>query len=183
MKIKLSWIILALCIISIAWMVIPRVRYWFHGSAPSASEPARSFQASPEATVNTMFEMLTQQFQDTYIGLALLDDDTALQPDQQKFVQLYWDRQRAGVIYQGLYERGAELQNISAPVPTGDSVSVAVSLRAFPSTEADEKTDVVYTLELRQRGPNWYIYELRGAKSSVGVYERFQQAKSGHTTQ
>lgn len=182
MKIKLFWIIIPLCIISIAWVVIPRVKDWFPRPAPSASEPARSFQETPEATVNTMFEMFTQQFQENYIGLALLDDGTTLQPDEQKFAQLYWDRQRAGVIYQGLFDRGAELQNISGQAQMGDFVNVAVSLRAFPSKDADEKTDVVYTLELRQRGPNWYIYELRGENSSVGVYEKFLQLKNGHTT-
>ena len=163
-------------------MVIPRVKDWFPRRAPSASEPVRSFQETPEATVNTMFEMFTQQFQENDIGLALLDNDTALQPDEQKFAQLYWDRERAGVIYQGLFDRGAELQSISAQDRIGDSVNVAVSLRAFSSEDAQEKTDVVWNLELRQRGPNWYIYELRGQKSPVGVYERFLQLKNGQAT-
>jgi hypothetical protein len=172
---RLSWIVLGVVLIIAAGILV--LRSGVSGPAtPRPSEPARSFQATPEATLNMMFEMFTQQFAKTFIGVTLISG-TNLQPEEQKFAQLFWDNERAGVIYNTLYDREAELMNISSQNRIGDSVRVAVSVKALPSKDADEKVDAVYIFELRQNGPNWYVYELRGEKSPVGVYEKTRQLK------
>jgi hypothetical protein len=170
---RLSKIILGAVLVPAVALLVMRWR----GSSPpspSASEPARSFQATPEDTVNTVFEMFSQQFAKTFIGLTLISGKD-LQPDEQKFAQLFWDHERAGVIYNALYDREAELVSIGSENPKGESVHLPVSVKALPSNDAVEKNDTVYTFELRQKGPNWYVYELRGEKSPAGIYEKTKE--------
>lgn len=59
MKIKLGWIIAAVCLVSIGWLVVPRLTFWISAKTPSASEPARENQASPRAAIETMFQMMS----------------------------------------------------------------------------------------------------------------------------
>ena len=59
MKIRLSSIILALALVLIAPIIVPRLRYWIP-SSPAASDPARAEQSTPEATVNAMFQTTDQ---------------------------------------------------------------------------------------------------------------------------
>jgi hypothetical protein len=145
----------------------------------SGSPAPHDLQATPRATLNTLFEMMAHGFEDTLIGFSLLKGKD-LSPEQQKFAGLFCDYERAAVIYNALYDRDAKLQSIGDQNQKGDTATVGIFVGAFPSAEADEKRDLVYSFEMKKRGANWCVYELRGEKSSVGLYERYQQLKSGN---
>ena len=59
MKVKLSWITMAVLLVTIGGYVGPRLKYWFP-SMPGFTEAARAEQATPEATANAMFQAIDQ---------------------------------------------------------------------------------------------------------------------------
>jgi hypothetical protein len=178
MKLKLLGNVLALALIAGTLASCNK-----NGAASGGSnvEAARTEQATPQATVKAMFEMFNSQFNKTFIGVQLAGGKD-LQPNEEKFAGLFWDHERAGVLYTALYDRQAELQSLADADHTGASVNVAASVKAFASKEDEEKRDALYTFELRQRGPNWYVYELRGQKSPVGLYEQTKQIEKQGVT-
>jgi hypothetical protein len=51
----------------------------------------------------------------------------------------------------------------------GDSATVKVLVSVSPTTSTDT-TSMIYTFDLKKRGANWYVYELRVPKDPDGVY-------------
>ncbi len=141
----------------------------------SKSQP-HDYQAYPEATVKTMFGMF-DQFKDNFSTVHLLDgkDSSA---DEQRFAELFWDNQRSGVFYSVLYDKEPELQSVSLQSSAGNSAIVNAAAKALATSNDSEKSDRLYLFELRKRGANWCIYELRSNQSPTGVFEAFQKANA-----
>jgi hypothetical protein len=144
------------------------------GFPTSASDPPREAQASPEATVRAMFATF-DQFKDEFNTVHLLSGKDS-SPEEQRFAELFWDRERSGPLYSALYDREPELQNISVQSSTDRSANVNAAVRALAKGDDSEKTDRLYIFELKKRGSNWYIYELRSNQSPTGVFEAFRKA-------
>ncbi|MGA2900692.1 MAG: hypothetical protein ABSF40_10735 [Candidatus Acidiferrales bacterium] len=182
MKIKLWWIIAAISLVTIAGYVIPNLKYWFP-STHAASEPAREEQATPDATVNTMFQMTDQggasdnpkEVLDDRLDYGhMLQGKDAMTPEEQKFASLFLDNQRSASIYVAMRSALAKSASITASNVTGDSAVVSVALQIFPDKGSDWVNDTC-TVELKKRGANWYVDELKTPRLPDGIYHAFKQ--------
>jgi hypothetical protein len=178
MKVRLGWIISAVCLVSIAWMVVPRLTFWISAPTPSASEPARENQATPQATVETMFLMMNPTPEDPSAAPVVdrfnqfhLLAGEELTPEEQTFSGLFWDTRRSGILYAFMTDAMPESPSVTNQETNGDSATVTVSLLVSPP-HTTESTSTVFTFDLKKRGPNWYVYELRVPKAPDGVFSR-----------
>jgi hypothetical protein len=144
---------------------------FFAGSL--SSENARDYQVTPEATVSKMFELLKNQGDTLSAGNFLADKN--LTPEEQKFAELFWNTQRCAILYRALYDREAALQSLSTQDSTADSATVNAQVKALATANDTEKSDRLYTFDLRKRGPNWRIYELRSEALPMGVFRKFEE--------
>jgi hypothetical protein len=178
-KIKLSWIVLAVALIAAVAIFLPRLKSSAPSlGGPSALDSARNYQATPEAVVNTFFEMYRGNYAKDPITDVLMNGNYAA-PDQQKFAELFWDHDRAWMIYKALFDRDAQLISLGTATSVDGSVRLPASVRILSLEAEDGQSEPLYTFELRQRGANWYIYELRGQKSPEGVYEKTRELMRG----
>jgi hypothetical protein len=182
MKVRLFWIIAAVMLFSIAGYVVPRLKYWFPSSGPAASEASRDEQITAEATVSSMFQM-TDQGADLDDPKELLTDrlDYAhmfqgkeMTPEEQKFANLFWENQRSAAIYAYLRRGLTTSARITSNNSTGDSAVVTAAVKIQPK-DSSEWADSIYTVELKKRGPNWYVDELKSPKLPEGVFHTFRQ--------
>lgn len=182
MKIKLSWIILAFGVVSIGGYVIPRMKGWIP-SSPGSSEPARAEQATPEATVNAMFQMTDQGGAESDNPNDVINDrldyghllaGKDMTPEEQKFAALFWDNQRSGAIYAPLRSALAKSARVTGNETHGDSAVVSVALQIFPD-HASDWVDYNCTVDLKKRGPNWYVDDVKTPKVPGGIYHGFKQ--------
>ena len=183
MKIKLGWIISAVCLVSIGWLVVPRLTFWISAKTPSSSEPARENQASPRTTVESMFQMMTPSSDpnssappvgDRFNQFHLLSGKD-MTPDEQAFSQLFWDTRRSGILYAFMTEGETESPSVTDGQPNGDSATVKVSVIVSPPHSTDS-TSMVFTFDLKKRGPNWYVYELKVPKAPEGVFNHVKSS-------
>jgi hypothetical protein len=187
MKVKPSWLIMLVALISVAGVIAPRLKYWFPSSGPAASEPAREEQATPEATVTAMFQATDQgsdldnpnQLLTDRLDYAHLFTGKEMTPEEQKFVSLFWENQRSAAIYAYLRRGLTTAASITSNNTTADSAVVTAAVRIQPKDSTDW-VDATYTLELKKRGPNWYVDELKSTKLPAGVYQTFRQ-RMGNT--
>lgn len=167
---------------SIAGYVVPRLKYWFPISRPAASDPAREEQATPEATANSMFQAADQggnlddpkELLTDRLDYAHLLAGKEMTPEEQKFASLFWENQRSAAIY--FYLRGGLTTSakITTNNATGDSAVVIAAVKIQPK-DSSEWVDSIYTVELKKRGPNWYVDELKSPKLPDGVFHTFRQ--------
>lgn len=177
MKIKLGWIIAAICGVSTAWMIVPRLTFWISAPTPSAAEPARESQATPQATIETMFQVMNPTPEsDTSAPPVVyrfnqfhLSEGKDLTPEEQAFSKLFWDTRRSGILYAYMTEAMPESPSVSSQEISGDSATIKISLLVSPP-HTTESTSAVFTFDLRKRGPNWYVYELKVPKAPDGVF-------------
>jgi hypothetical protein len=87
---------------------------------------------------------------------------------------LHSDNQRSAVIYAFLRKRLTTSVNMTANNTTGDSAVVSAAVKLYPH-ESSEWTDSTGTVELKQRGPRWYVDELKSPEWPGGGYQRFKQ--------
>jgi hypothetical protein len=189
MKIKLWWIIVAVALVSIGSVLVPRLRYWFPSSETGASEPARAEQATPEAVVTSMFQMTDQGGQsesdnprdvitDRLNDMHLVTGKD-MTPEEQKFANLFLNTERSAAIYNYLKGELTKSANITADNSTGDSAIVSVAVKVFLENGSDW-VDSTCTVELKKRGPNWYVDELKSPRMPGGLYQRYKQ-RMGYT--
>jgi len=182
MKIKLSWIILGLLLISVGAYVVPHLKYWLPSTGPSASEPSRSEQATPEAAVNSVFQTVDQgadtddpkSFMDDRLDDAHLLEGKNMTPDEQKFASLFWDNQRSAAIYHYLRANLTRSGETTGSSPNGDEATVSIAAQVI----AEHGSDWVpanFTVQLKKRGANWYVDDLKTENMPNGVYATFQQ--------
>jgi hypothetical protein len=186
MKIKLGWIITAVALVSIASIVIPRLRYFFPSSGVSAWEPARPDQATPEATVNLMFQMTDQGgaegdpkevMTDRLDNMHMLQGKDKMTPEEQKFAGLFLNNERSAAIYTALRSNLVNSARITANNTTGDSAVISATVQIYPD-HSEDWVSTTCTVELRKRGPNWYVDELKSPHVPDGVYQGFKQRMS-----
>jgi len=177
MKIKLGWVIAVICLVSILWMIVPRLTFWHSAPTPSASEPARQNQATPEATVESLFQMMypapdpntpAPPVVDRFNEFHLLEGKD-MTPEEQTFSRLFWDTRRSGILCAYITENMTESPSVAEQQTNGDSATVKVSVSVTPP-HSTESTNMVYTFDLKKRGPNWYVYELKVPKAPDGIY-------------
>lgn len=167
---------------SIAGYVVPRLKYWFPSASPAASDPAREEQATPEATVNSMFrstdqggnlddpkELLTDR-----LNYAHMVTGKEMTLEEQKFANLFWENQRSAAIYVYLRRGLTTAASITSNNTAGDSAVVTAAVKIQPK-DSSEWLDSIYTVELKKRGPNWYVEELKSPKLPEGVFHTFRQ--------
>jgi len=178
MKIRLSWIILALALLSIAPVIVPRLRYWIPSST-GASEPVRAEQSTPEATVNAMFQATDQGGESDNPRNVITDrldyadmlQGTDMTGEEQEFAALFLDNRRSAIIYAILRHALTNSAIITASDVKGDSAVVRVAARAI---QGPDWVDYTCTVELKKRGPNWYVDELRSSRIPDGFYHGFK---------
>jgi hypothetical protein len=182
MKVKLSWITMAVLLVTIGGYVGPRLKYWFP-SMPGFTEAARAEQATPEATANAMFQAIDQGAPSEENPKEALDDrmdyghmlsGKDMTPEEQKFVALFWDNQRSASIYTVLRANLARSASITATNVTGDSAVANVDLQVMQEHGSDW-VPYTCTVELKKRGPNWYIDEVKSPRIPGGIYHAFKQ--------
>jgi len=182
MKVKLSWITLAVLLVTIGGYVGPRLRYRFP-STPGFTEAARAEQATPEATANAMFQVIDQGEPSEENPKEALDDrmdyghmlsGKDITPEEQKFVALFWDNQRSASIYSVLRANLARSATITGTNVSGDSVVLSVDLQVM-AEHGSEWVPYTCTVELKKRGPNWYIDEVKSPRLPAGIYHTFKQ--------
>jgi len=171
--------------ITVAGYVVPRLKFWLPSSAPSASEPARPEQISPEATVSTLFQMTDQGGADDNPNDVITDrlndahllEGKEMTPDEQKFAGLFWDNRRSAPIYDYLRSDLTRSATVAGSTPAGDSAVVSVTAQTFPDGGSDWVASS-FTVELTRRGSNWYVTELKSPKFPGGVYAKFKERVS-----
>jgi hypothetical protein len=182
MRVKLSWISLAVLLAVIAGYVGPKLKYWIP-STPGFTESARAEQANPEATANAMFQAIDQGAPSEENPKEALDDrmdyghmlqSKDLTPNEQKFVALFWDNQRSAAIYATLRGSLPKSATVTANNVAGDSAVVNVDLQVMPDHGSDW-VPYTCTVELKKRGPNWYIDEVKSPRVPAGIYHAFKQ--------
>jgi hypothetical protein len=175
MKIRLSWIILALVLVL---NIVPRLRYWT-ASSRGASESARAEQSTPEATVNALFQTTDQggeldnphNVMTDRLDYADMLRGTDMTGEEEEFAALFLDNQRSAIIYAILRHALTTSARITASEVKGDSAVVRVAARAI---QGSDWVDYTCTVELKKRGPNWYVEELRSPRIPGGFYHGFQ---------
>jgi len=185
MKIRLSWIILAVVLLLIAPIIMPRLRYWIPSSS-GASKQAHAEQATPEATVKAMFQTTDQGGQSENPHTVMIDRldyadmlrGTDMTGEEQEFADLFWDNQRSAIIYAILRHAWTTSASITASDVKGDSAAVRVAARVI---QGSEWVDYTCTVDLKKRGPNWYVYELRSPRIPGGFYHGYQ-LRNGSTS-
>jgi hypothetical protein len=65
--------------------------------------------------------------------------------------------------------------SITANNTTGDSAVVNVKVKIFSEKDSEWWVDSTYTVELKKRGPNWYVDELKSSQWPDGVYHQFKK--------
>jgi len=184
MKIRLGWIIAAIALLSIAGIVLPRLKHSLPSLGPGVMEPARAEQATPEATVSSMFQMADQgedlgNFKEVVTDRLdyahMLEGKDTMTPEEQKFVALFWDSQRSAAIYAYLRHRLTTSASITANNTLGDSAVVSVTVKVFSEKDSEWWVDSTNTVELKKRGPNWYVDELKSSQWPDGVYHQFKK--------
>ena len=178
MKITLSSIILALALVSIALITVPRLRYRI-SSSPGASDPARAEQSTPEATVNAVFQTTDQGGESDNPHNVITDrldyaemlQGTDMTGEEQEFAALFLDHQRSAIIYAILRHALTTSARITASDVGGDSAVVRVTARVI---QGSNWVDSTCTVELKKRGPNWYVDELRSPRIPNGFYHGFK---------
>jgi hypothetical protein len=183
MKMKLlTWIPVALLLFTIAGYVVPRWKYWYPAQA-SSWEPARAEQATPESTVNLMFQMTDQGGEaddpkvvmtDRLDNMHMLQGKDKMTPEEQKFAGLFLNNERSVAIYEVLRRNLANSARITANNTTGDSATISATVKIFPDGSEDWAS-TTFTVELKKRGPNWYVDDLKSPHSPDGVYQNFKQ--------
>jgi hypothetical protein len=179
--VKLSWIAAAILLVVLAGAIYPSWRLK-HPPSPSSFEPARENQATPVDTVNAMFQMMwpgpdgesmenliNDRFDDTHLLLG-----KNMSPKEQEFAQLFWDYQCSAVIYDHIRLALAKSPRITEHNEAKDSATVTFSLSVVPD-HGEEYTDVTSTLDMKKKGPNWHISEMRTPRFPDGVYKAFKQ--------
>jgi hypothetical protein len=187
MKMRLSWIIVAVALVSIGSVVVPRLRYWFPSSETRASEPARAEQATPEAVVTSMFQMTDQGGESDNphdvitdrLNDAHLVTGKDMTPEEQKFADLFLNHERSAAIYNYLRGELTKSASVTAANATGDSAVVSVAAKVFLENGSDW-VDSTCTVDLKKRGPNWYVDELKSPRMPGGLYQRYKQ-RMGYT--
>jgi hypothetical protein len=181
-KVKLSWISLAVVLAVIAGYVGPRLKYWLP-STPGFTEAARAEQATPEGTANAMFQAIDQGAPSEENPKEALDDrmdyghmlsGKDMTPDEQKFVALFWDNQRSASIYAALRGNLVRSASVAGRNATGDSAALTVDLQVI-AEHGSEWVPYTCTVELRKRGPNWYIDDVKSPRVPAGIYHGFKQ--------
>jgi hypothetical protein len=178
MRIRLSWIILALVLVLIAPIIMPRLRYWIP-SSPGASLPARAEQSTPEGTVKAMFQTTDQGGESDNPHDVITDrldyadmlQGTDMTGEEQEFAALFLDHQRSAIIYAILRHALTTSASITASDVKGDSAVVSVAARVI---QGSDWVDYTCTVELKKRGPNWYVDELRSPRIPDGFYHGFK---------
>jgi len=182
MKIKLTWITMALLLITIGGYVAPRWKYCFPSQA-SAWEPARPEQATPEATVNLMFQMIDQGgpadrlkevMTDRLDYAHMLQGKDKMTPEEQKFSRLFLDNQRSAAIYAALRHNLVNSASITANNTTGDTAVIGASVKIYPD-RSEDWTSSTCTIELKRRGDNWYVDDIKTPHVPDGIYHGFKQ--------
>ena len=95
-------------------------------------------------------------------------------PEEQKFDDLFWDNKRSAAIYGYLRAGLTRAANITANSTSGDVAVISVAVKIFPR-EGSEWVDSTYTVELKKRGPNWYVDEMKTPHQPGGVYQAYKQ--------
>ena len=90
-------------------------------------------------------------------------------PKEQEFSRLFWDGKRSGILCFYITGNLTESPSVTDQQSNGDSPTVKVSVTVTPG-HSTESVSMVYTFDLRKRGSNWYIYELRVPIAPDGVY-------------
>ena len=182
MKIKLPLVTLAILLFTIGGYVIPRWKYWYPAQA-SSWDPARPEQSTPESNVTLMFQMtdqnregvpLNELLEDRLDNMHMLKEKKDRTPEEQKFVELFVDNQRGAAIYTYLRHVLATSAKIVATNTDGDASVISVDLQVQPEHSSEWQPSTC-TIELKKRGPNWYIDELKTSRSPEGIYHAFKQ--------
>jgi hypothetical protein len=182
MKIKLPLVTLAILLFTIGGYVIPRWKYWYPAQA-SSWDPARPEQATPESSVTLMFQMTDQYHEDVppdelltdrLNNMHMLQEKKNRTPEEQTFVELFMDNQRGAAIYTYLRHVLATSAKITATNTSGDASVINADLQVQPEHSSEWQPSTC-TIELKKRGPNWYIDELKTAGTPEGIYHAFRQ--------
>jgi hypothetical protein len=183
MKAKLPWLIPLLALLPIAAVIAPRLKYWLPSLGPSIVEAARPEQATPEAVVTYVFQTVDQGgdsdnanevMTDRLNTMHLIEGKGNMTPEEQNFDGLFWDNKRSAAIYGYLRAGLTRAANITASNTSGDAAVIIVAVKIFPH-EGSDWVDSTYTVELKKRGPNWYVDEMKTPHQPGGVYRAFKQ--------
>ncbi len=184
MKRKLWLIVGALALVSTVGILSPRLKYSIPSAGPSFVEQARPDQATPEATVTSMFQMVDQGGESGDAHVVVPDRLNTmhliagkdLTPDEQKLMGLFWDNQRSAAIYGYLRAGLTNSATITANHTSGDTATITAAAKMFVESNT-EWVDTTYTVDLKKRGPNWYVDELKSSKWPGGVYLAYKQRR------
>jgi len=183
MKTKLPWLIPLLALLPIAAIIAPRLKYFLPSLGPGIAEAARPEQATPEAVVTSVFQTADQGgdsgnanevMTDRLNTMHLIQGKEKMTPEEQKFDSLFWDNKRSAAIYGYLRAGLTRAANITANSTNGDAAVITVAVKIFPR-EGSEWVDSTYTVELKRRGPNWYVDEMKTPHQPGGVYQAYKQ--------
>jgi hypothetical protein len=107
-------------------------------------------------------------------NMHMLQEKEARTPEEQKFVDLFLDNQRAAAIYTYLRHSLATSAKITATQTTGDATVLSIALEVQPE-HSSEWVPATCTVDLKKRGPNWYVDDLKTPRSPDGVYHAFKE--------
>jgi hypothetical protein len=123
-----------------------------------------------------MFQMMypTPDVVDRFNEVHLLEGKD-MTPEEEAFAKLFWDTRRSGILCEFMTEAMTESPSVTDQEVNGDSATVRVSVTVSP-LPSSESSSMVYTFDLKKRGPNWYVYELRVPKAPDGVFNRVKSS-------
>lgn len=178
-NLKLGWIIAIVVLVPLIYSSVSSRWKLLHPSTPSRFDAARDDQATPESTVNTGFHMMfpgPDPYSMTSLSTQPFDDDHLLRGkdmtlDEKQFVELFWDHVCSAAIYHDIrWEHLTDPPSITNHIENGDSALVNVSaLASGPPEAGPDAIPQLFKFELKKRGPNWYIAEMRTGAERDGV--------------
>jgi len=104
----------------------------------------------------------------------MLQGKEKMTPEEQKYAGLFLNNERSAAIYEALRGSLATSAHITANNTTGDSAVISATLKIFPD-RAEDWVSTTCTVELKKRGPNWYVDDVKSPRVPDGVYQKFKQ--------
>jgi len=179
---KVRWIICAILLFALASAIYPwwRMR---HPSTPAYFEPAHENQATPEDTVKAMFEIMLPRADKGDVKKLIEDKlDNAhlllgknMTLEEQQFAQFFWEHHCSAVVYNGPRLGLSKSPRVTGHHESGDTATVDFSISVVPEN-GSYYVDMNGTFDLKKRGSNWHISDMRTTSVPNGACKAYMQS-------
>jgi len=146
-------------------------------------EPAHENQATPEDTVKAMFDIMLPRADEGDVKKLIEDKlDNAqlllgknMTLEEQQFAQFFCEHHCSAVVYNGLRLGLSKSPRVTGHNESGDTSTVDFSISVVPENGSDH-VDMNGTFDLKKRGSNWHISDMRTTSVPNGACKAYMQS-------